>query len=712
MAVIPGTSGDDIYTGTVGTPDTAQVSATQNTSTFRWDGTKWMVFSTAGNDQLISIESVQLADATFQLTGAGSFNFGLANPGNLNQAGSVARLGDGSYIHVLSPYTGGDLNVEASRISSIGELLSGPTTVNTTTAGFQQSPDIAVLTTGDYVVTWQGQDNFQDGIFMQRYSAAGVALGGEVQVTGVGFYNEITGQVTALTGGRYLVTWVNEGADGSGFGVYGRIYSSAGVASGSEFRISTTTFGEQRNVSIAALSDGGFAATYASDSELRFQRFTSTGLATGLERGFVGSGLGHASAVLSGDKIVVATVEGSQLTVVTLDANGVQTLVPKAVVGDAGNATFNPAITTLSDGGYVVAWYAPHAGSPFYDLQVQRYDSTGARVGGAQVISNTQAAGNYSIEIAADAAGGYAVQFLEDGHLLAYRYDSDNLFVQPSITGDDAANNIRAALVGAIGVRLNGGLGNDHLFGSALNDILDGGEGNDRLTGGEGNDTYLVTQTDRIIETETGGTDTVIVRDNYVLTARNVENIEARGTAAINLTGNLLDNTILGNKADNQINGGRGLDTMIGGAGNDTYFVDVYSDTVIERAGEGIDTVVTSAGSYALPDNVENLRASGTGQMNLYGNAADNLIVGNNVRNSLISNGGADILEGKGGDDDYYVSDARTQIIERAGPTGGDDTVISAVSLVLDANVENLFLSGDNALNGTGNDLNNNIYGN
>ena len=45
---------------------------------------------------------------------------------------------------------------------------------------------------------------------------------------------------------------------------------------------------------------------------------------------------------------------------------------------------------------------------------------------------------------------------------------------------------------------------------------------------------------------------------------------------------------------------------MTGGTGNDAYYVDSYSDRVIENAGEGTDTVFASA-NYKLSDNVERL---------------------------------------------------------------------------------------------------------
>src|ERR1043165_3286932 len=77
-------------------------------------------------------------------------------------------------------------------------------------------------------------------------------------------------------------------------------------------------------------------------------------------------------------------------------------------------------------------------------------------------------------------------------------------------------------------------------------------------------------------------------------------------TVIENVYGGDGNDTLVGNDADNQFHGGRGAGLMAGGRGNDTYFVDTPDDTVVEAAGEGVDTVVASI-SYMLGANVENL---------------------------------------------------------------------------------------------------------
>ena len=253
--------------------------------------------------------------------------------------------------------------------------------------------------------------------------------------------------------------------------------------------------------------------------------------------------------------------------------------------------------------------------------------------------------------------------------------------------------------------------------GNSLDNVLTGNSGANTLTGGAGNDTYVIGSGDTVVETANNGTDTVQSSVTHTLAA-NVENLTLRGTTAINGTGNSLANVLTGNSAANMLDGGMGADTLIGGAGDDTYIVDNVGDIVTEQANEGLDAVQSGV-TYTLAANVEKLTLTGTTAINGTGNSLDNVLTGNNGINTLTGGAGNDTLNGGAGNDaliggagnDVYVVDAMGDVVTELA-NEGTDSVQSAVTFTLGANVENLTLTGTTAINGTGNSLDNVLTGN
>ncbi|MFN7255206.1 MAG: bluetail domain-containing putative surface protein, partial [Microcystis sp.] len=74
------------------------------------------------------------------------------------------------------------------------------------------------------------------------------------------------------------------------------------------------------------------------------------------------------------------------------------------------------------------------------------------------------------------------------------------------------------------------------------------------------------------------------------------------------------------------------------------------NDLVIEALNQGTDTV-QAAISYTLPNNVENLLLTGTGNLNGAGNGLNNQITGNSGNNNLNGAAGNDTLNGAAGID-------------------------------------------------------------
>ena len=291
-----------------------------------------------------------------------------------------------------------------------------------------------------------------------------------------------------------------------------------------------------------------------------------------------------------------------------------------------------------------------------------------------------------------------------------------------TLTGADAISGTGNSLNNVI----TGNIANNTLTGGQGNDTMDGGVGADTLVGGLGNDVYVVDNSgDVATEALSEGTDTVRASITYTLGA-NVENLVLTGSGALNGTGNGLNNSSTGNAAantltgaggDDILDGGAGIDTMIGGNGKDTYHVDNGSDVVTEQAAQGTDTVISTV-NYILAANAENLTLSGSA-ISGTGNDLDNIIKGNNAANTLFGGVGNDRLDGLSGSDsmsggvgdDTYIVNANGDSINELA-SEGTDIVLSSVTFQLSDNVENLSLTGQAALSGYGNALDNILKGN
>lgn len=101
---------------------------------------------------------------------------------------------------------------------------------------------------------------------------------------------------------------------------------------------------------------------------------------------------------------------------------------------------------------------------------------------------------------------------------------------------------------------------------------------------------------------------------------------------------------------------------------------------------------------------------SKSGNDKLYGKAGNDKLYGGTGNDILDGGAGIDTLIG-GKDNDTYIVDSTTDIIKEY-KGGGIDTVKSSVSYKLGDWLDNLTLTGNKAINGTGNSLNNKITGN
>ena len=310
-------------------------------------------------------------------------------------------------------------------------------------------------------------------------------------------------------------------------------------------------------------------------------------------------------------------------------------------------------------------------------------------------------------------AGGndvYVVDNTSDSATEGYYGTGDSTadVVNSSVDFSIGSNIETLVLTGTNSVSGTGNVLDNTISGNSGANTLDGDQGVDTLVGGTGDDVYLVDNNDVVTENVGEGTDTVRAGFNYSL-GNNLESLVLTGTGSFAGSGNSANNTLSGNSGSNTLDGSTGADAMAGGTGNDTYVVDNTGDSVTEASGAGTDKVVSSAASYTLGNNVENLTLSGTNAVTGVGNSSANTISGTSVANTLEGAAGNDTLVGGDGNDVYVIEGTNDSVNESAGQ--GTDTVISSGNYSLGVNLENLTLTGS-AVSGSGNSVANTISGN
>ena len=106
----------------------------------------------------------------------------------------------------------------------------------------------------------------------------------------------------------------------------------------------------------------------------------------------------------------------------------------------------------------------------------------------------------------------------------------------------------------------------------------------------------------------------------------------------------------------------------------------------------------------------DDVLTGGGGDDSLDGGSGDDRLTGGAGIDVLFGGTGVDRMAGGAGNDTYYVDDAADRAVEFAGE--GIDRVYSSIDMAMRADIEELWLTGTADLFGTGNPLDNDIWGN
>ncbi|HYI40518.1 MAG TPA: hypothetical protein VE053_09395 [Allosphingosinicella sp.] len=480
-----------------------------------------------------------------------------------------------------------------------GAEQSGP---DQTPFGWQESMSFVPLAGGGYVAIWTDLNAFSTGhVYGRTYDRNGRPAGPEFTVdSGTSLYR-IQVSSSPLSGGGFVVTWVEENPYPATFDVKAQRFGSDGQKIGGEIAINSTTDEFQTEPDIAGLPGGGFVAVWLQSGSTgtdvyRGRIFDSSGApVTGefiVSTGQVGDSYSAEVVALSGGGFLVAwneTVGGIRAQLFT-DA-GVK--VGPVIIVDAavGGSQFVPVVASLPSGGFVVAW-SDDSGGAGARIRAQVFDSAGAKVGSEFAVTPGSPNAQTAPTIAANAAGEFLIGWTEfvqfgEGDVKARLFSASGTPIGDSFTVNtltQGSQNLPQATALATGgfvigwdtpglfndshdanMRvffpvMRGTSGNDTLVGGSDRDFIDGLEGNDQLSGGLDDD---------------------------------------------GLFGDLGNDSLDGGDGNDELQGGEGDDTLTGGAGNDLLEGGAGNDGL--DGGDGDDVLrVSGAGSEAAMGGAQN----------------------------------------------------------------------------------------------------------
>lgn len=237
-----------------------------------------------------------------------------------------------------------------------------------------------------------------------------------------------------------------------------------------------------------------------------------------------------------------------------------------------------------------------------------------------------------------------------------------------------------AIALGVVIENTQSGAGNDAIIGNSADNRIAAGLGNNSVDGGLGVDTVVFSGARSSYTISWNGAEGTVFRDGESTRVRNVEflvfsdvtiaatpmgglNVNGDATADVmngtafsdTLFGDNGNDTIRGFDGHDQLNGGRGNDVVDGGAGNDLIYADMGDDIII--GGDGTDTLSFTEGFDVYVDLARGI-ATGyfgndviTGIENLTGSRGNDVLIGDDNDNYIVSFGGADLIRGGGGND-------------------------------------------------------------
>jgi serralysin len=291
--------------------------------------------------------------------------FGVPSTTNGNQSSaSFQSLSSGNFVisFLSSSSADVDQDIRARFFRLDGSAVGPDIRVNETTAGTQTGISSLALNDGSVLITWRSPDPVNAGnshLFGRRFSADGVALTGEVQLSASGADGFYSFSQRSGNDGLLIFAYQNDGE------IQGRSFNPTTLAAqNSEAQLNTTLAGTPATIGLQSLSNGNLLL-----------RFDSP------EGGTNGTEIRNR---------VFSVGNNGTLTPVTINASTNDYLVNTTATGEQTGIRSN----RLADGRVLEVWQSTDAGDGSGTTIRARYMSSSGAPADADFVLNTTTADN------------------------------------------------------------------------------------------------------------------------------------------------------------------------------------------------------------------------------------------------------------------------------------------------------------------------------
>lgn len=177
----------------------------------------------------------------------------------------VDFLHNGNLIVVWKSADGSETGVYGKIIDIDKLIIKEEFSVNTIFENTQSVPCIAVLTDGNFVVSWDSRNSGDYDVHAQIFDTQGLVRGQEFVVNTYLDNSQHGSCIAVLPGNKFLITWQSDMQFGNNSNIFARIFEGSGSASTGEFLVNTHAISNKTISSSASALYGDVSVVWTSD---------------------------------------------------------------------------------------------------------------------------------------------------------------------------------------------------------------------------------------------------------------------------------------------------------------------------------------------------------------------------------------------------------------------------------------------------------------